>query len=571
MEKKGFVVATVFAVLAVFGLIGLAGCDVPTGSGGGANVHNNEGGTFVAVTGITGVSTGGVVNAAVDLDKASVVPANATNKVIVWTASGAGLSGTVSGTVTPSTAGTLALTATIANGKAAGTAYTQNFSITVVAADDFVAVTGITGVPETGTAGTVIDLSGAVVAPDTATNKAIVWSKAGDSSVDATISGTSVTPQSAGDLKLTATVANGITNGTANYTQDFTVTVAAASGSEGGLGEQLEPTNMEGFAFNSTVDSSTKTTVGAYSGDAVTIATGEELTAYFEVLKNDANQTVTVKDGKDKAKVTLHTSGTVDGSATADDLVVAEVDMEDLLFDGTDADGKAVRSFDLLVEEAGKAAVTVAVNLELTLPPEASIYQKINDKWTRVAAELTEADIKKYKVTGTTSSKYTYGASTLGNPGAVDNLQKAFAWVNVRAEAGTGSSLEAGTTQGYSEYRILIKKNEKIGRVILTFNEKDYVSLELYGAGVPGNAEWHITLNHDEWKTKADVLLAVPSLSSQGSKGLITLDKENNSNFHTFVLGKNITLDGRRETSPETFEEYVVSNTSRVINLKYRI
>jgi hypothetical protein len=37
--------------------------------------------------------------------------------------------------------------------------------------------------------------------------------------------------------------------------------------------------------------------------------------------------------------------------------------------------------------------------------------------------------------------------------------------------------------KGYSEYRILTKKDEKIGRINLRFNGQAYVSLELWGAG----------------------------------------------------------------------------------------
>jgi hypothetical protein len=88
---------------------------------------------FVAVTDITGVPTSGATDEEIDLSGVTVVPGNATNQTIVWTASGAGVTaGTVSGaSVTPSEEGTLTLTATIANGATASTAFTKTFTVTV--------------------------------------------------------------------------------------------------------------------------------------------------------------------------------------------------------------------------------------------------------------------------------------------------------------------------------------------------------------------------------------------------------------------------------------------------------
>jgi hypothetical protein len=189
------------------------------------------GAAFVAVTSIAGVPTGGVSGAALDLGGAAAQPNTATKTAVEWTVKdegGTGVTGFTEGKATPQAAGVLTLTATVADGKAEGEDFTQDFSIKVVGEDDFVAVTGITGVPATGTAGMPLAFAAVTVAPETATNRTIAWSVAAGSAVSATVNGATVTPEAAGVLTLTATVVNGKTDGTENYTQDFTITVGPA-------------------------------------------------------------------------------------------------------------------------------------------------------------------------------------------------------------------------------------------------------------------------------------------------------------------------------------------------------
>jgi hypothetical protein len=189
--------------------------------------------TFVAVTGITGVPTGGTAGAQVDLSAATVAPANANNKTIVWTVKSAGdtgvtTEGIVSDKFTPASAGTLTLTATIANGTAQGTAFVRDFEIIISAQGTFVAVTDVTGVPTEGTAGTEVSLSGATVAPSNANNKTIAWSVKTDGGTGVTtagIVGGKFTPTAAGTLTLTATIANGTAQGT-NYAKDFDIIIS---------------------------------------------------------------------------------------------------------------------------------------------------------------------------------------------------------------------------------------------------------------------------------------------------------------------------------------------------------
>jgi uncharacterized repeat protein (TIGR02543 family) len=95
------------------------------------------GGT-VTVTDITGVPSTVTKNFEADLNGATVIPATATNKTIVWSVKDAGgtgvtSAGIVNGKFEAEQTGTLVLTATIANGNGEGTPFTKDFTITVKA------------------------------------------------------------------------------------------------------------------------------------------------------------------------------------------------------------------------------------------------------------------------------------------------------------------------------------------------------------------------------------------------------------------------------------------------------
>jgi formylglycine-generating enzyme required for sulfatase activity len=176
---------------------------------------------FVAVSNITGVPTVGTAGENLTLN-GTVTPTNATSQTIVWSVktpggTGAGISGN---SLSTTGAGTVVVTATIANGLAAGTDYTQDFNILINAI--FVAVTGITGVPTSGTVGTPIPLSG-TVAPTNA-NQTIVWSIKTDGGTGTSISEDILSAANAGTVLVTATIANGTAAGT-DYTQDFSITI----------------------------------------------------------------------------------------------------------------------------------------------------------------------------------------------------------------------------------------------------------------------------------------------------------------------------------------------------------
>jgi len=197
-----------------------------TNSGVLTAAYTISGSAFVAVTGITGVPTTGTVGTGLTLT-GTVAPTSATNKTIVWSVTNASTTGaTISGsTLTTTAAGTVTVRATITNGTAVGTPYTQDFSITINPADSFVAVTNITGITTTGTKGAEITLNG-TVEPGTATNQTISWAvKSPDDTVASITGGNKVTATEPGTLVVTATIANGIAAGT-DYTQDFTIAIS---------------------------------------------------------------------------------------------------------------------------------------------------------------------------------------------------------------------------------------------------------------------------------------------------------------------------------------------------------
>jgi formylglycine-generating enzyme required for sulfatase activity len=88
---------------------------------------------FIPVSNITGVPLIGVVGINLSLS-GTVSPANATNQTITWSVSNSGTTGaeiTDGNKLTTTGAGTVVATATITNGRAIGTDYTQDFSISI--------------------------------------------------------------------------------------------------------------------------------------------------------------------------------------------------------------------------------------------------------------------------------------------------------------------------------------------------------------------------------------------------------------------------------------------------------
>ena len=178
----------------------------------------------VAVTDITDVPSTKVAGTTLTLTY-TVVPGYATNRAIVWTVTEAGTTGANipvgTNQLTTSTAGTVTVLARIVNGKLTED-FTKTFTITVTAAP--VAVTDITGIPETKVAGLMLPLIGTVV-PEDATHQTIVWTvtEVGTTGANIPVGTNELTTSTAGTVTVLARIVNGKL--TEDFTKTFTITV----------------------------------------------------------------------------------------------------------------------------------------------------------------------------------------------------------------------------------------------------------------------------------------------------------------------------------------------------------
>jgi formylglycine-generating enzyme required for sulfatase activity len=168
--------------------------------------------TTVPVTGVTldQATLTLTVGGATGTLEAAIAPSNATDQTVTWASSDESVATVSNGVVTAVAVGTATITVTTAN------RITATCTVTVTQP-----VTNITGVPTVVVAGQTLTLTG-TVAPDNATNKAIVWSVTG--TTGATISGNTLTTTTAETVTVTATIANGKAVGE-DYTQDFDITI----------------------------------------------------------------------------------------------------------------------------------------------------------------------------------------------------------------------------------------------------------------------------------------------------------------------------------------------------------
>jgi uncharacterized protein YjdB len=181
-------------------------------------------GDFVAVTGISDVPSTVQVGVSLLLT-GTVAPPDATNKTIVWTVKDAGGTDAIiaGNTLTTTAAGTVKVTATIANGASKTASYTKDFEIDVTTEAVFVPVTNITDVPSAVQVGSSLTLTGTVL-PSNATNKTIIWTVKDAGTTGAAITGSTLTATAVGTVTVTATIENG-TTATTPYTQDFGIDV----------------------------------------------------------------------------------------------------------------------------------------------------------------------------------------------------------------------------------------------------------------------------------------------------------------------------------------------------------
>jgi endo-1,4-beta-xylanase len=195
---------------------------IEDGAGVGTDYTQNFNITVIhPVGGITGVPETAAAGVGLNLS-GTVNPPQATNRTIVWSISGEDdgtTESTINGNVLNAAAeGTVTVTATITNGLAMGTDYTQDFDITVIQP-----VTNITDVPDAAAVGTGLNLSGTIV-PSNATNQTIVWNVTNAGTSGAAIDGNVLSATAAGTAIISATIEDGSAIGT-DYTQYFSITV----------------------------------------------------------------------------------------------------------------------------------------------------------------------------------------------------------------------------------------------------------------------------------------------------------------------------------------------------------
>jgi len=186
---------------------------------------------------------------------------------------------------------------------------------TITPVNSFVAVTGITGVPTSGTVGA-LTLTG-TVAPDNATNKTIAWSVKSAGSTGAAISGSALTTTSTGTVTVTATIANGKTEST-SYTQDFAITITS------GGSNNLAGTTWKSDAQETVNGSTVRLSLTLIFTSASTWAMGEkmEITATPEVRMFTESGTYTASDNTVVLSGKTIPSGGISGAINGDTIVI---------------------------------------------------------------------------------------------------------------------------------------------------------------------------------------------------------------------------------------------------------
>ena len=209
-----------------------------------------------------------------------------------------------------------------------------------------------------------------------------------------------------------------------------------------------------------TTSGSSDVDVGALDGNSDAPAVGMAIGAvekgivYFTAIKDEA-QTITA-GGTDVEKVTVYTSGTVDGEGADGETAVIAVETGDLVFEGGE------REFTLTVSEEGALPRTVNVTLNVTpnLTGAAVFTVAETGELTRVPAE----NIKEYTGidTNTNDPKFSDQTGT--------KLIDALVWIDQSGDPG-------------AEYLVRVEKDESIPPVALSGTSESAGKIRLRGYG----------------------------------------------------------------------------------------
>jgi hypothetical protein len=218
------------------------------------------------------------------------------------------------------------------------------------------------------------------------------------------------------------------------------------------------------------------------------------------------------------------------------------------------------------VAEDGKDPREIAVKLNLTLDQntETTIYHREGEPESYYYVKERTATLPEKDVVNANFTAF--------NQGPVGNLQSAFVYVDRYGEGGTNhNGYEYGTTVGYSEYRLFVKKKQELGKMCFRIinssdDTRDNMSIEFYGAGQAGQREQKITRN-DTYLTGGSVLVFNHDVDMD-SLGFISLmnKAQQQKRYKALVLGKNITIDaGGVSPTGSLIEDHKLSGTNSTV------
>jgi hypothetical protein len=401
-------------------------------------------------------------------------------------------------------------------GSKGGQFYSKDISFTVAAtAPAFIAVTDITGVPTTGTVGTAISLSGALIQPEGArAGRTITWSVKTAGTTGATLTGSTLNTTAAGAVTLTATVANGTAVGTA-FTKDFTITVTAGAVEPPPSGGGIEYSEVLNAGVTPSLNSST----------AWALSVEEKPEVVFAV--NGVSGTLTPA-GTDAARVTVLTTGTWGTEPATATRPIVKVNTADMLFGDSPE-----KTFTLA---NGGTTVTVTVDVEPNLTGVA-VFKVTADttpliagdeELERLGTDPTDGGIQKCTVAAAVYGDPTAGISFEEQAG--DDLLSAIAWIDRNAEENT-------------DYLVRVESGEALPRTVLSCLRKTGVKVRLRGYGETAQEITWDSAGGNKTYYNSDSTNGVGSYSSSAYRNLLSVGVKNTiAGSITLQLEKNITL-----------------------------